>query len=132
MKRREFITLVGGAAASWPLAAYAQLPGQVLRIGFLWDSPSVFPEAMEAFRRALRELGYVDGRGVVIEYRWAEGKPERIRELADELVRLKVAIIIAPSSIYTGAAKGATACPCSSRRNSSCRSIFKLPRCSDW
>ena len=65
-------------------------------------------EAIEAFRQGLRDLGYVEGRNIVIEYRWAEGKPERMRELADELVRLKVDVIIAPSSIYTAAAKRAT------------------------
>jgi putative tryptophan/tyrosine transport system substrate-binding protein len=85
-----------------------QPAGKVYRIGFLWDSPAAFPDAIEAFRQGLRDLGYVEGRNVVIEYRWAEGKPERIRELAEELVRLKVDVIMAPSSIYTGAAKRAT------------------------
>ena len=78
------------------------------RIGFLWDSPTVFPEAMDAFREGLRELGYVEGRNLFVDYRWAEGKPERMYELANELVRLKVEVIIAPSSIYTGAARRAT------------------------
>jgi putative tryptophan/tyrosine transport system substrate-binding protein len=107
MQRREFITLLGGAAA-WPLAAGAQQPAKVYRIGFLWDSPDAFLDALEAFRQGLRELGYVEGRTVAIEYRWAEGKPERMRELAEELVRLKVDVIMAPSSIYTEAAKRAT------------------------
>jgi putative ABC transport system substrate-binding protein len=108
MKRREFIALLGGAAATWPLAARAQQPGKVYRIGFLWDSPNAFLDALEAFRQGLRDLGYVEGRNIVIEYRWAEGKPERMRELAEELVRLKVDVIMAPSSIYTAAAKRAT------------------------
>src|SRR2546423_1284433 len=110
MRRREFITLLGGAAAAsaCPLDARAQQAGKIYRVGFLWDSPAVFPEAMEAFRRELRELGYVEGRTIAIEFRWAEGKPERMRELAEELVRLKVDVIVAPSSIYTGAAKRAT------------------------
>jgi putative ABC transport system substrate-binding protein len=86
----------------------AQQAKKVPRVGFLWDSPAVFPDAIEAFRQGLRDLGYVDGRTIAIEYRWAEGKPERIRELAEELVRLKVDVIVAPSSIYTGAAKRAT------------------------
>ena len=106
--RREFITLLGGAAAAWPLAARAQQAGKVHRVGFLWDGPTVFPDAIEAFWRALRDLGYVEGRNMTVEYRWAEGKPERMRELAEELVRLKVDVIIAPSSIYTAAAKRAT------------------------
>ena len=91
-----------------PLVAAAQLAGKVYRIGFLWDSPAVFAEAIEAFRQGLRELGYVEGQNLIIEYRWAEGKPERMRELAEELVRLKVDVIMAPSSVYTAAAKRAT------------------------
>jgi putative ABC transport system substrate-binding protein len=107
MRRREFLALVAGAAAAWPLAARAQ-QAKVQRIGFLWDSPTVFPEATEAFRQRLRELGYVEGRTIFIEYRWAEGNPDQMRAMAQELVRLNVDVIIAPSSIYTGAAKRAT------------------------
>jgi putative ABC transport system substrate-binding protein len=112
MKRRAFIAGLGAAAASavfWPLAARAQRTGKIFRIGFLWDSPTTSPDSIEAFRQALRGLGYVEGQNIVIEYRWAEGNPERMRDLAEELVRLKVDVIIAPSSIYTGAAKRATA-----------------------
>ncbi len=101
------VTLALGILAA-PLAARAQQAGKVYRVGFLWDSPGVFPDAIEAFRRGLRDLGYVEGRTIAIEYRWAEGKPERMREFAEELVRLKVDVIIAPSSIYTEAAKRAT------------------------
>jgi len=108
MRRREFITLFGGAAAAWPLAASAQQIKKVSRVGFLWDGPDVFPDALEAFRQGLRDLGYVEGQTIAIEYRWADGKPERMRELAEELVGLKVDVIITPSSIYTGAAKQAT------------------------
>ena len=97
------LTLLAGT-----LTAEAQSDGKVYRIGFLWDNPAVFPESIEAFRQGLRELGYVEGRNLTIEYRWAEGKPERMRELAEELVRLDVDVIVAPSSIYTGAAKRAT------------------------
>jgi putative ABC transport system substrate-binding protein len=99
MKRREFILLAGGAVAGWPLAALAQQAGKLYRIGFLWESPGAFPERIEAFRQGLRDLGYVEGQDIAIEYRWAEGKPERIRELAEELVRLKVDVIITASSI---------------------------------
>ena len=108
MRRREFIALLGGAAVAWPVAGHAQQAGNVYRIGFLWDGPSVLPDNIEAFRQGLRDLGYVEGRNLAIEYRWAEGKPDRMRELAEELVRLKVDVIIAPSSIYTEAAKRAT------------------------
>jgi putative ABC transport system substrate-binding protein len=108
MDRRRFIASMVGAIVSAPLAAQAQQAGKVYRVGFLWDSPAVFPEAFEAFRQGLRDLGYVEGRNIAIEYRWAEGKPERMRELAEELVRLKVDVIMAPSSVYTGAAMRAT------------------------
>jgi putative tryptophan/tyrosine transport system substrate-binding protein len=108
MRRREFIALIGGAAVAWPLAARAQQPGRVYRIGFLWHGPDEFLDALEAFRQGLRDLGYVEGRNIVVEYRWAEGKPERMREMAEELVRLQVDIILAPSSIYTAAARQAT------------------------
>jgi putative ABC transport system substrate-binding protein len=108
MDRRSFLVVGAGALVTLPLAAEGQPTGKVYRIGFLWDSPAVFPDAIEAFRQGLRDLGYVEGRNLAIEYRWAEGKPERMRELAEELVRLKVDVIMAPSSIYTGAAKRAT------------------------
>jgi ABC-type uncharacterized transport system substrate-binding protein len=108
VRRREFITLLAGAPAPWPLAARAQQVGKVYRIGFLWEGPDVFPDEIEAFRQGLSALGYVEIRNLTIEYRWGEGKPERMLALAKELVRLKVDIIIAPSSIYTEAAKQAT------------------------
>jgi putative ABC transport system substrate-binding protein len=101
------VTLALGAVVA-PITADAQQGGKIYRIGFLWDSPAVFPDAIEAFRQGLRDLGYVEGRNIAIEYRWADGKPERMRELAEELVRLKVDVIMAPSSIYTAAAKRAS------------------------
>jgi putative ABC transport system substrate-binding protein len=108
--RREFIKLLGAAVSSagWPFAAQAQPSAKIHRIGFLWHGPDGFADAIAAFRQGLRDLGYVEGRDLVIEFRWAHGKPERMRELAEELVRLKVDVIIAPSSIYTAAAKRAT------------------------
>jgi putative ABC transport system substrate-binding protein len=108
MRRRRLLMIAGAALLARPLAARAQRSAKIARIGFLWDSPSVFPDALDAFRQGLRDLGYVDGRNIAIEYRWAEGKPEKIQEFAEELVRLKVDVIIAPSSIYTRAAKRAT------------------------
>jgi putative ABC transport system substrate-binding protein len=107
MNRRDTV-LALLALGAVPLAAEAQPAGKVYRIGFLWESPAVFPDAMEAFRKGLRDVGYEEGRNIAIEVRWAEGKPERMRELAEELVRLKVDVIVAPSSVYTGAAKRAT------------------------
>ena len=107
MRRRRLMLLLGGALTA-PLAAHAQQASKVYRIGFLGDSPAAISEQTEAFRQGLRDLGYVEGRNITIEYRWAEGKPERMRELAEELVRLKVDVIIVPSSIYTEAAKRAT------------------------
>ena len=110
MNRREFITLLGGAAAAssaaWPLAVRAQ--ERVHRVGFMWDSPKAFHDALEAFRSGLRELGYVEGKTIAMEYRYAEGNPERMRAFAEEFVRLKVDAIVAPTSIYTAAAKRAT------------------------
>jgi putative ABC transport system substrate-binding protein len=108
MNRRDFIALVGGATAAWPVAGRAQQAGKEYRIGFLWENARTFPDALEAFRRELRQLGYIEGRNLIIEFRWAEGKPDRMRELAEELVRLQVDAIVAPSSVYTGAAKQAT------------------------
>jgi putative tryptophan/tyrosine transport system substrate-binding protein len=107
VKRRTFITLLGGAAGG-PLAAHAQQHAKVHRVGFLWENANTFPDALDAFRQELRRLGYTEGSNLVIEFRWAEGNPERMRELAQELVRLQVDVIVAPSSLYTAAAKEAT------------------------
>jgi putative ABC transport system substrate-binding protein len=106
MRRREFVTFVCGAAA-WSLTAQAQ-QSKARRVGFMWDSPTAFPDAMIAFRAALRELGYVEGQTIIIDYRYAEGDPKRMRAFAEEFVRAGVDAIVAPSSIYTAAAKQAT------------------------
>jgi len=110
VRRRDLIVLAAGAVAlACTQAARAQQAGKVYRIGFLGDSPAAGgSELIEAFRQGLRDLGYAEGRNIAIEYRWAEGKPERMRELAEELVRLKVDVIITASSIYVEAAKRAT------------------------
>ena len=91
-----------------PFTAQAQQTEKVYRVGFLWDSPTVWPHALEAFRQSLRDLGWIDGRNIIIEFRWAEGRFDRLPSLAEELVRTKVDLIVAPTSIYTGAAKRAT------------------------
>jgi hypothetical protein len=93
MKRREFITLLGGAAATWPLAARAQQASKLPTIGFLGaTTPSAGGQLLAAFVQRLRELGWVEGRNVAIESRWAEGRGERFAEIAAEFVRLKVDI----------------------------------------
>jgi putative ABC transport system substrate-binding protein len=89
--------------------AHAQQPAKIPRIGYLsFGSPSFTPARVEAFRQGLRDLGYVEGKNIVIEYRWAEGKIERLPDLATELVRLKVAVIVTAGPADTRAAKGAT------------------------
>ena len=108
MRRREFITLLGGAAAAWPLAASAQQPGKLPTIGFLGATASVEGQRVAAFVRRLRELAWIDGRNVAIEYRWAEGRNERYTEAATEFVRDKVDVIVTATTPATLAAKQAT------------------------
>src|SRR5262245_8307369 len=109
MRRRDFITLLGGAAA-WPLAADAQQPAKLLTIGFLGaNTPSTDGQWVAAFVQRLRERGWIDGHTVAIEYRWAEGRADRAAEIAAELVRLKVDIIVTYATVPALAAKHATA-----------------------
>src|SRR5262249_33799224 len=108
MQRRKFITLLGGAATAWPLMARAQQPIKKIRhLGFLLPGP---PESSQgkAMRDRLRELGYMEGRDIILETRWAGGKLERLTELADELARLKLDAIIAFSTPAAIAARKAT------------------------
>ena len=90
MDRRTFIASMVGAVLSAPLGVQAQQAGKIYRVGFLWDSPTVWPHALEGFRQGLRDLGWAEGRNIVVEYRWAEGRFDRLPGLAEELVRLKV------------------------------------------
>jgi putative tryptophan/tyrosine transport system substrate-binding protein len=108
VKRRDFIAAVGGTALAWPLAARAQQPVKVPTIGFLGaTTPSSQSQWTAAFVQRLRELGWIEGRTVVIEYRWADGRGERYAEIAAEFVRLKVDVIVTPGGA-TLAAKEAT------------------------
>ncbi len=108
LRRREFITLVGGAAA-WPLAAKAQQPGKLPTIGYLGASAALSESPWTtAFVQRLRELGWIEGRTIAIEYRWAEGRAERAAEIAAEFVRLKVDVIVGTATPPTIAAKHAT------------------------
>jgi putative ABC transport system substrate-binding protein len=107
MKRREFLTLLGGATAGWPQVARSQQAGKIARIGYL-ASNLTNQSPLEAFRRGLRDLGYDEGRNVVIEYRDAQGKLEPLPALAVELVALKVDVIVASSTAAALAAKQAT------------------------
>jgi len=108
MQRRRVLSMLGLALLGTRSPAAAQQAGKVHRIGFLWDSPQVWPHALEAFRQGLRDLGWIEGQNIVIEYRWVEGQFDRLPGLVEDLVRLNVDLIVAPTSIYTSAAKRVT------------------------
>jgi putative ABC transport system substrate-binding protein len=106
--RREFITLLGGAAAAWPLAAGAQQAARVRTIGFLLPGGSrttVVRALLEAFRQGLREYGWIEGQNISVEYRFAEGKQDALAQIAAELVRLRPEVIVVESTAATRAAK---------------------------
>ena len=109
MKRREFITLLGGSAAAWPRVARAQQAAKIARIGFLGaTSLSAVEDRLDRFRTGLRDLGYIEGQNILIDFRWAEGRYARLVEFAAELVRLKVDILATYGTPATLAAKQAT------------------------
>jgi putative tryptophan/tyrosine transport system substrate-binding protein len=110
MKRREFITLIGGAAAAWPLVASAQQASKLPVIGFLGSTtPTIHGQWAAAFVQRLRELGWIEARNISIEFRWAEGRNDRAAEIASEFVRLKVDVIVTWGTAPVVAAKQATA-----------------------
>jgi putative ABC transport system substrate-binding protein len=99
IKRREVITLLGGAAAAWPLAARAQQPAKLPIIGFLGAAtPSAWAQFVAAFVGRLREFGWIDGRTVAIEWRWAGGRADRYTEITAEFIRLKADVIVTAGS----------------------------------
>jgi ABC-type uncharacterized transport system substrate-binding protein len=109
LHRREFITLLGGAATVWPFTAHAQQPGKLPTIGYLGQSTlAVESQRAAALVQRLRELGWTEGRTVAIEYRWGEGRSERAAEIAAEFVRLKVDVIVTSGTPQVIAAKQAT------------------------
>src|SRR5260370_33378025 len=109
LRRREFITLMGGAVAAWPLTARAQQPAMPV-IGFLnATSPEGSTERLRGFRQGLKDTGYVEGHNITVIYRWAENQIDRLREMAAELRRRQAAVIAATSTSPAPAAKAATA-----------------------
>jgi len=112
MKRREFITLIGGAAVSWPLVARAQQSGKLPTIGVLGvPTASSWAHWTSAFVQRLRKLGWIEGRNVVIEYRWAEGRRERFSEIAAEFARLKVDVIFTGGDAAAAARQATSVIP---------------------
>jgi putative tryptophan/tyrosine transport system substrate-binding protein len=107
--RRQFVTLLGGAAVAWPLAAHAQQPGKLPTIGLLGSGTAAAQSQWTAaFVTRLREVGWTERRNIAIEYRWADGRSERFAEIADEFVRLKVDVIVTHDTLPALAAKQAT------------------------
>src|SRR5260370_22360218 len=109
MKRRDFMELLGGATAAWPLVAGAQTPPKIPRVGYIAGSSTTgVGHMVGAFRQRLRELGYVEGQTIALEVRYAEGRSDRMPELVAELVGLKMDVLVAGNSVAALAAKKAT------------------------
>src|SRR5215472_15710791 len=109
MKRREFITLLGGAAAAWPLSVRAQQSAKLPTIGYLGSgTPATQSQWVAAFVQRMRELGWIEGRTIAVEYRWTEGRTERASEIAAEFVQRKVDVIVTSGTAMVLAAKPAT------------------------
>src|SRR5947209_14939573 len=109
MRRRDFITLIGGAAVAWPLTALAQQPALPV-VSFIRDgSADASTKYVAAFRKGLSETGYVEGQNVTLEYHWVKGEYDRLPSLMDDLIRRQVAVIVTPGGVPTQAAKAAIA-----------------------
>src|SRR5262244_4282781 len=107
MRRREFIALLGSGVAGWPLAARAQQAAKMPTVGFIGsDSPDAYAVLLRAFRVGLKATGFIEGQNVVIEYRWAEGRNDKLPEFAVDLVRRQVAVIVAPTTPSAGGESG--------------------------
>jgi ABC-type uncharacterized transport system substrate-binding protein len=112
IQRRDFITLLGGAAAAWPFAARAQQPGKPPVIGFLVaGTPSSHGQLVVGFQQRLRDLGWIEGRNIILEVRWAEGRSERYTEIAAEFVRLKVDVIVTAGAAVLAAKQATSVIP---------------------
>ena len=109
MRRRDFIKTIAGSAAAWPLTARAQQPSKLPTIGFIGsDSPDPYADRLRAFRLGLKSTGFTESQNVAIEYRWAEGRNDKLPALTADLVSRQVAVIVAPTTPSILAAKAAT------------------------